>query len=94
MTDAPDGPPSQAFRKFLGTMLIAIGFLMAALCGLCTLAVSGILTTMANDPQSGIHDIGLTAYLFVFIVGGIPTAIGVALIYIGTLLFRPPRDMP
>jgi uncharacterized membrane protein YccC len=79
---------------FFGCLLIAIGALMALLCGACTaLAVSsGLLDLFATkgDPvMSFAVEAGVGG-----ILGGLPTLIGVGLVWIGWRLIRPRRPRP
>lgn len=80
------GTEGHGVRRFFGGLLMAVGFLMAALCGLCTVVfvISG-LTEGRGELFSG-GDIAIMA-LF---IGGLPTLIGVGLVAGGRALWKPP----
>ncbi|HEY2740278.1 MAG TPA: hypothetical protein VGK45_17845 [Thermoanaerobaculia bacterium] len=87
MTD----PNSGAMRSFLTGAMIAVGFVMVALCGTCTLIFTiGGLSDLANNHSGGEFDprttLALTAML-----GGPPTLIGGLLIWGGYWLRRRPK---
>ena len=74
-------------KSFLGGLLMVVGGLMAALCGLCTVAVVlegffGPRGELLTGPDLAI--VGL-------FVGGIPTLIGLGIFLIGRALRRPAR---
>lgn len=81
-----DGPGP--VQKFFGGALMAVGGLIAALCGLCTLGVIGfgVVDTLTGGP---IDDLVGGAVIVMFI-GGIPTAIGLLLLFWGRRLYAPP----
>jgi hypothetical protein len=77
-------------QKFIGGALMAVGGLIAALCGTCTVATIGygLFDSLgggvaADDLVSGVVMLGL--------IGGVPTVLGVLLFRWGWRLFRPPR---
>lgn len=75
-------------KGFFGALLIAVGALMAGLCGLCTLVVAiGGLVTGGNGGGDEIFSGGDTVIL-ALVIGGVPTAIGVGLFFIGNALWR------
>lgn len=78
------GKPVQAFFGFL---LLAVGLLMAGLCGLCTGAfiVGGLSSLGRNVGDAG----GIV--LMALVVGGIPTVMGVGLFIAGRELLRGAR---
>jgi hypothetical protein len=63
---------------FFGVALLGVGVLMATLCGLCTLVM---LAFSMSEP-------GMAATSL--IVGGVPFAIGLLLIWVGRQMLRPP----
>ncbi len=83
MTDAP---PVSSARRFFGVLLMAIGGLMAALCGGCgaLFVFGGLISMFTSNPQDAplIAGMGL-------VVGGVPAAIGVGLFLAGRSLVRP-----
>jgi len=65
---------NKAVRRFFGYVLMAVGGLIALLCGGCTLVFLA----------SGIGQLALTAIVTAaLVVGGIPTAVGVVLFALG-----------
>jgi hypothetical protein len=77
--------------QFLGVMLIALGALMAGLCGLCTLFVAGASLSAPHDPQ-GYGGGGMVPVAL--ILGGLPTLFGVAMIWAGVIVLRNARKPP
>lgn len=75
------GKPGQTDR-FIGAALIAVGSLIAVLCGLCSLV-------FFTQVGSGGNHLGMLAVIAVF--GGVPAAIGGLLIYAGVRLRRRGR---
>jgi len=77
--------------QFFGVLLIAAGVLIAALCGLCTVAIIGASVSTPSDPQGygGGGMIGIALLL-----GGIPTLFGCLMIWGGIVLFRSGRKPP
>lgn len=65
-------------RRFFGFALLSVGALIATLCGLCTgfFMVAGIV-----DQRE--------MFVMALVIGGIPTAIGVAMVVFGRRLLRP-----
>jgi hypothetical protein len=78
------GEPSPEL-KFIGGALMAVGGLIAALCGTCTLIFAGasVMDSFRNPGDL------LSILLLVGIVGGLPTLIGVLLFRWGRRLRRP-----
>lgn len=77
--------------QFFGVMLIVLGLLLAALCGLCTLVVAGGSLSMARDPQ-GYGGGGMVG--IALLIGGVPTAFGLLMIFAGFTLLRSARKPP
>ena len=66
--------------RLAGGLLLAIGLVIAALCGLCT----GIFLINALVSSGSEAEFGLLA----LIIGGIPTLIGIGLVFLGRHLLR------
>ena len=78
-------PPGDPVRRFFGGLLMAVGGLIAALCGLCSLLFVG--TMMFDGALFREGDIfGLALAVVVF--GGVPGGIGWVLFLIGRKLRR------
>jgi hypothetical protein len=81
--------------QFFGVMLIVVGLLLAALCGLCTLVVAGGSLAAPGDPQ-GYGGGGMVG--IALLLGGVPTLLGLGMIFAGVMLLRsgrkPPPDVP
>jgi hypothetical protein len=77
--------------QFFGVLLIAAGVLIAALCGLCTVAIIAASVSTPSDPQGygGGGMIGIALLL-----GGVPTLVGCLMIWGGIVLFRSGRKPP
>jgi len=73
-------------RRFFGGALIAVGFLLMALCGSCgAIFLLGFLYSGFTSPNSG--DLGLA--IMPLVLGGVPTAIGLGLFIAGRSLRNP-----
>jgi hypothetical protein len=70
---------------FFGACLMAVGALIATLCGLCTVAVSGSMLATGGG-SGGVDPSGTVLILFLF--GGLPTLFGVAVFGVGVWLVR------
>ena len=77
-------------QKFFGAALMAVGGLIAGLCGLCTLGVIGFGVVDAFGGGSSADDL-FGGILVVSFIGGIPIALGVLLFVWGRSLFAPRR---
>jgi hypothetical protein len=77
--------------KFFGVMLIALGALLAGLCGLCTLVVAGGSLSMPAD-QQGYGAGGMVG--IALLLGGVPTVFGLLMIFAGVMLLRAGRQPP
>ncbi len=75
--------------RFLGGLLMAIGGLMAGLCGLCSVAVLAMMGSSPGD--SGAVAMGL---LMVAVVGGGPLAVGAVIFIVGRNLHRSSKPRP
>lgn len=75
--------------RFMGAFLMAVGFMIAGLCGTCTL-VYGVtmLLDLRQASEGGYMPVMLMAMLF---VGVLPGAIGVLLLRAGYGLYRGPK---
>jgi hypothetical protein len=85
MTIDPPPPrfqPSAAQRLF-GAVLMAIGGMIALLCGLCSFGVLGA-AFMSPSPGEGL----LFSLVLVGIFGGIPFAVGLGVFLIGRGVYR------
>jgi hypothetical protein len=94
MSDQPRPDPVQ---RFFGAALMAVGALIAVLCGLCTVAYAGVaLIAMAMNTSnlqlllSGVFG----GALLVAVVGGTPTVAGILLFRWGRRLWRPTPRIP
>jgi hypothetical protein len=70
--------------RLFGALLMAVGVLMMALCGLCSLA--GVIYAVG----SGGSDMGLSL-LFVLSFGGVPIIAGLGIFWLGRSLRAPKR---
>ncbi len=77
--------------QFFGVMLIVVGLLLAALCGLCTLVVAGVSLSAAPD-QQGYGGGGMVG--IALLLGGVPTLLGLGMIFAGVMLLRSARKPP
>ena len=77
--------------QFFGVMLIVVGLLLAALCGLCTLVVAGTSLAAQSDPQ-GYGGGGMVG--IALLLGGVPTLLGLGMIFAGVMLLRSARKPP
>jgi len=85
VTETPPTSTPDPGARFLGWILVAMGGLVALLCGLCTLVTAGIGVLTPS---------GWMLALYALILGGLPTAGGVALVMVGRRLIRGPRPKP
>jgi hypothetical protein len=83
------GYAGSASGRFVGVMLMTVGGLIATLSGLCS---AGVLAMMIASPgDASMFVLGL---LLVGVVGGIPTAVGVVLVFIGRSVYRSNKPRP
>jgi len=68
--------------RLFGALLMAVGALMMALCGLCSLAAV-VFMASGSDPGGSL--------LLVLVFGGAPIALGFGIFWLGRRLWRP-RD--
>lgn len=80
-------PEARALRRFLAAAMMAVGGLIAALCGTCTvIAAIGVVATVLQDALRGhVESLGLLAVL---LVGIIPTIVGVVVFRAGRASWR------
>ena len=84
MSDDKVHEAARASKRLLGGLLMAVGGMIALLCGLCTL---GFGYLMVAQPGDG----GLTLLIIPLIVGGTPTGLGVVVFLIGRSIYREGR---
>ncbi len=84
-------------RVYFGAAMMAVGGLLAALCGTCSLAFA-VSPIWGSFPTAGTdHDPGANLIIGGFLVaalGGLPTLAGVLLFRWGLRLYRPPPVKP
>jgi hypothetical protein len=76
--------------QFFGVLLIAVGALIATLCGLCTLVFIGTSFAGAGSDRAA----ALSGIPIFLLIGGTPTAFGAILIWLGILMVRRGRRRP
>ena len=87
---AADPDTSNPGRRFLGYVLVAVGALLTLLSGACTLTWLGfIAVSVVRSPtrRAGV----VPAILVALPVGGLPIAVGLAMIAGGRSLSKPQR---
>jgi hypothetical protein len=85
-------PAPDAGRRALGTLLLAIGGLIAGLCGLCTLGVCGkLLVEISQAGSAEDARTGTNVMLFILVVGGFSTGVGLIVGFAGMMMRRKPR---
>lgn len=79
--------PQSAVRGFFGAALIAIGLLMAFLCGGCgaLFLIGFLISGMASSSHGDI-----SMMIMPVVLGGVPAAVGLLLFWIGKKLRKPP----
>ena len=70
--------------RLFGALLMAVGVLMMALCGLCSLAVLASVAGSGQGAQGGM-------LLLVLIFGGVPIGVGFLIFWLGRWLRTPNR---
>jgi hypothetical protein len=78
-------------QTLFGGILLAIGILIAGASGLCTIVFVGSMIVDATHGPGGTGAVGNLLGVAT-IVGGIPFAIGLGLIFAGLSLIRGERD--
>ena len=78
----------QARKRFLGMLLMAMGGLIALLCGLCTLWVSVAFITAPSASSPADYSI----LLFPLFLGGLPAAAGAAVFWRGRRMYQEGRS--
>lgn len=81
MTDRPS-----PVQRFFGGLLIAVGVLIAALCGLCTMV---FMVGSVIDRGGGELFAGGDVFILALVIGGLPTGIGALIAWGGWRLYRP-----
>lgn len=78
--------------RFFGGALMAVGGLIAALCGACTgfFMIMSVVSMMQYPAAMSAGAI-LTGLMLYGLVGGLPTLIGVFIFRMGLKRFRPPK---
>lgn len=80
----------RAEKRFLGGLLMAGGGLIGGLCGLCTLGFAGAFVVAAfQSPGQAAEALGLV--VIPVLVGGLPTAGGAVLFWIGRRMYHEGR---
>jgi hypothetical protein len=77
-----DYDPNTARRLFFSRLVMTVGALVTLLCGGCTLFWLVMAAAGAMQPRGESEYAGAIAFL-ALIVGGLPTASGIALIFLG-----------
>ena len=85
---------SHVGRQIAGGCLLAVGLVMAVVCGACTLIVciAAVLTGLDSHARESLALV-LIALAFTLAVGGVPTMIGMVMVVFGWRLFRRPRPI-
>ncbi|WP_421932607.1 hypothetical protein [Phenylobacterium sp.] len=78
-------------RRLFGTALMAVGGLMAALSGLCTLGYAGVGLVAAI--QGGDDGYGIVILIVALAAGLVPILFGVGLYFGGKALRKPRPDV-
>jgi hypothetical protein len=86
MSERPRDPQGE---RFFGAGLMALGAIIAGLCGACTLAVAGDLAWSALRYPGGMGS--LSILILPAVVGGLPTFAGVSLFLMGLRRYRGGR---
>jgi len=89
MSNEPSISRSHPAQRLFGALLMAVGGLIAGLCGLCTGTIG--LVALFESLLSALNGTGnlILAAMIVFITGVLPTAIGVVLFLTGRKLWNP-----
>lgn len=72
-------------QRFFGGALMAVGFLMMALCGLCS--ACGVVIAFTDPTFNGADALG-----FILVAGGVPFAIGLGIFFVGKRLRGKPAE--
>lgn len=83
MTDH-EADSGRAVTRLFGALLMAVGGMMAGLCGLCS---AGVVALSGANGVGGVAP----AMMLVLIFGGPPIVVGVALFIWGRSMWRGPR---
>jgi len=82
---------NKAVQRFFANSLMGVGALITVLCGGCTALFLGwgTLNGLLMGIGHGNIPVGLGLYVFVvLIVGGLPTAVGVGMFFLGRVIER------
>jgi len=90
MTTTGSGQQRDPAQRFFGWLLIVMGGLILVLCGGCTLLMVGFGFAGGVTSSGAV----ISWLLVVGLIGGLPTAAGGALVWVGWLLVRRPRVTP
>lgn len=85
-------PNPDPLARFFGAALMAVGGLIVALCGLCSVTALGVFITDAMESSRAGLNGGLEWAAFipwVVIVGGVPAVVGLFLFFGGRALYAP-----
>ena len=86
-------PPNASWPRFLGILMMAVGGLIAGLCGLCTLAfAASMLPDLSNGGNQVDQALGLLLVIGLF--GVLPTAAGSWLFLAGLARYRRSEALP
>jgi hypothetical protein len=77
--------------RFFGAALMAVGALVIALCGACTLMFAGRSLIEIGRGHNGAQFAPIGILILALIVGGIPMLLGAAAFWGGRILWRGPR---
>lgn len=96
MSDQPPSTDDQvhtkrlAQKRLVGGLVMAVGVVIALLCGLCTFGVEGAyVVAWLEDPNLGGQFLGFL--LIPLLIGGLPTAVGVVVLWTGRRIYREGR---
>ena len=86
------GESGRALQRFLGGCMMAAGGLIATLCGLCTVLSEAamMVSAFAGGRWENLAALS-TSFTVPLLVGGLPTAAGVALFIAGRRMVRGKR---
>jgi hypothetical protein len=83
----------RAVPRLFGAMLMVVGGLIIALCGLCSLGVVGMVLVDVFRSPAASGDV-VTMVPMVAIFGGVPIAVGFGVFFLGRGLYRGPKAPP
>ncbi len=91
--DPPRPPKREPVALFFGWLLMVVGALVTLLCGGCTVVVWVIAFSGGLGGPGQLGAI-LNMIAISLVIGGVPTLIGMVLIWAGWRLTRPPVPSP